>query len=188
MAFFELIFDSFFMCVYIWSVLCVSRFLLFPDGIGKLSCFCCQFSYFVKCTGFHQIAFDHPASSAAEDFIAGKIFFQVCGIDSSGRHKPHSRIRCSHRFDHRKSSCRFCREEFHHFKPSFYRLRNFGRGNAARKYRNLFFQAVIHNLRIKARTYNNMHDLGQTSDHSALRAFCLTGKCNEIFPREKNST
>ena len=47
------------------------------------------------------------------------------------------------------SASLLCREEFHNGKTSFDRLCDFWRRNAARQNRNLLFQTVIYDLRIK---------------------------------------
>lgn len=49
------------------------KYQLFPDSIHKFSGLCGQSPDFAEISGFYKIPFHHPASTAAEDLVTGKI-------------------------------------------------------------------------------------------------------------------
>ena len=49
------------------------KYQLFPDSIYEFSGLCGQFPDFAEISGFYKIPFHHPASTAAEDLVTGKI-------------------------------------------------------------------------------------------------------------------
>ena len=101
------------------------KYQLFPDSIHQFSGLCGQYPDFAEISGFYKIPFHHPASTAAEDLVTGKILRLISCVYSAGRHKLKPHIRCCHRFDHGNSASLLCREEFHNGKTSFDRLCDF---------------------------------------------------------------
>ena len=120
-----------------------------------------------------EVFLNHPASAAGKDFVAFQIRCNVLCADSAGRHEFYSCVRSRHSFDHCKTARLFSREEFDHFKATFYSLSYFRWSDASRKNGDAFFQTVVYDLRIEARAYDE---------------FCACAHCTVNLLSCENST
>ncbi len=118
---------------------------------NHLNCFAGQAGNFVKLTVLDKRILNHPAATAGQDFVEGKVRIEILFADAAGRHEFYSAVRSTHSFDSCETACCFSREELENFQTTLESCFNVRRIAAAGGDRNALFNTVLDNFYVKTR-------------------------------------